>query len=529
MFPSFTLIISGLFTAYVLHSIHTIYVLYNPQECDQKRDLCLNPSFTTNDIFELYLCTSVDEHPLAKKLNCFYENKKFSLQTENTLSFGVSLPSYTLNNGSLYLHTVLTSLKNFREVDRYVITHKSTSLASTPLTKYTPKQAKAFNLLNKGIYDEEKETTNQKGSERPITHWKPKLVLNIVSTPLALSRRALPGEIAHLLKLTEKKEYLPIVYISEVRQRIKDLWPVNQSYPEMPLEVVYEPTTIGKLRFMLIIESSLKSMNKMGFTDNDTDDVKGIFFDTHIYLLLLTVFVTSFHVLFDFLAFKNDIQFWRSRKSMEGLSFSTLLWRCVSQFVITLYLMDQKTSYLVLIPSAIGTVIEFWKLKKALKIEIIGWKFTIRNRTEAEKQTDAYDSKFMKYLSLYILTPLVIGGAIYSILYTEHKSWYSWLIQSAANGVYAFGFLFMLPQLFINYKLKSVAHLPWRAFMYKAFNTFIDDLFAFLITSLPTAHRVAAFRDDIVFIIYLYQRWLYPVDKTRVNEFGETAEEKKTK
>jgi hypothetical protein len=66
----------------------------------------------------------------------------------------------------------------------------------------------------------------------------------------------------------------------------------------MPLEVTYEPVSIGKLRFMLIIESSLKSMNKMGFTDYDTDDVKGIFFDTHIYLLLLTVFVTSFHVSF---------------------------------------------------------------------------------------------------------------------------------------------------------------------------------------------------------------------------------------
>ena len=33
--------------------------------------------------------------------------------------------------------------------------------------------------------------------------------------------------------------------------------------------------------------------------------------------------------------------------------------------------------------------------------------------------------------------------------------------------MYAFGFLFMLPQLFVNYKLKSVAQLPWRAFMYK--------------------------------------------------------------
>ena len=32
-------------------------------------------------------------------------------------------------------------------------------------------------------------------------------------------------------------------------------------------------------------------------------------------------------------------------------------------------------------------------------------------------------------------------------------SWYSWCVQSAVNGVYAFGFLFMLPQLFVNYKV----------------------------------------------------------------------------
>ncbi|KFB44595.1 AGAP001492-PA-like protein [Anopheles sinensis] len=122
----------------------------------------------------------------------------------------------------------------------------------------------------------------------------------------------------------------------------------------------------------------------------------------------------------------------------------------------------------------------------------------------------------MQYLS-YVLYPLCIGGAIYSLLYLPHKSWYSWTISSMANGVYAFGFLFMLPQLFINYKLKSVAALPWRVFMYKAFNTFIDDVFAFIIT-MPTAHRFACFRDDIVFLVYLYQRWLYPVDKSRIDE-----------
>ena len=29
---------------------------------------------------------------------------------------------------------------------------------------------------------------------------------------------------------------------------------------------------------------------------------------------------------------------------------------------------------------------------------------------------------------------------------------------------------------------------------------------------------------DIVFFIYLYQRWIYPIDPKRVNEFGLTGE-----
>lgn len=51
---------------------------------------------------------------------------------------------------------------------------------------------------------------------------------------------------------------------------------------------------------------------------------------------------------------------------------------------------------------------------------------------------------------------------------------------------------------------------------YKFLNTIIDDLFAFVI-KMPTMHRLAVFRDDLVFLIFLYQRWIYRVDKTRVN------------
>ena len=59
---------------------------------------------------------------------------------------------------------------------------------------------------------------------------------------------------------------------------------------------------------------------------------------------------------------------------------------------------------------------------------------------------------------------------------------------------YIVGFIMMTPQLFINYKMKSVAHLPWRMMTYKALNTFIDDLFAFVI-KMPTLYRLGCFRD----------------------------------
>ena len=42
---------------------------------------------------------------------------------------------------------------------------------------------------------------------------------------------------------------------------------------------------------------------------------------------------------------------------------------------------------------------------------------------------------------------------------------------------------------------------------------------------MPFLHRLACFRDDVVFLIFLYQRWIYRIDPKRVNEYGQVLAE----
>jgi len=101
-----------------------------------------------------------------------------------------------------------------------------------------------------------------------------------------------------------------------------------------------------------------------------------------------------------------------------------------------------------------------------------------------------------------VLLPLAIGFSLRSLVVEQHHGWYSWLVASLTGSCYTFGFILMTPQLFINHHLKSVSHLPWKFLGFRFVNTFIDDLFAFIIR-MPTMHRISCFRDDIVFFIYL--------------------------
>lgn len=387
------------------------------------------------------------------------------------------------------------------------------------------------NLVNHSTIELDENITKRIPGEY-YSYWKPQLTFHLICdwNRYPSSFLKMPQMKDFIILSDDGNYYYPIVYFNEF-SLLKDYYiPLNDTINEVPIQFYYNGMGYQRFQMQSQMEWMWKMQENWGLAvEDEFDEIKRIFLETNPWFLGVTMFVSILHSVFDFLAFKNDISFWNNAKSYEGLSTKTLFLNAFFQFVILLYLLDNETSWMIIGSSAVGVVIELWKIRKVLRVKLFWWKNAIpllkfRDRMSyGGNKTRKYDNMAMKYL-MYILFPLVIGSSIYSLYYNKYKSWYSWVLSSLTSFVYTFGFITMTPQLFINYKMKSVAHLPWKAMIYKSLNTFIDDLFAFIV-KMPTLHRLACFRDDIVFFIYLYQRYIYPVDKKRRNEFGLTGEE----
>lgn len=80
----------------------------------------------------------------------------------------------------------------------------------------------------------------------------------------------------------------------------------------------------------------------------------GILMDTNPILLAITTIVSLLHMVFEMLAFKNDVQFWRQRKSMEGLSLRSIAVSAVYQGIVLAYLWDNDPPWMILASSSVG-------------------------------------------------------------------------------------------------------------------------------------------------------------------------------
>ncbi|KAI4157367.1 MAG: hypothetical protein LQ342_008325 [Letrouitia transgressa] len=339
--------------------------------------------------------------------------------------------------------------------------------------------------------------------------------------------------------------YYPILFVNTFWQLRDHMTEINSTVKTVPLHISLNNMANWKFSLYSSIDEGMKQNQKQaasggpmpaGGDGSEFEEFKRVLVDTNIYLLSTTAVVSVLHMVFEGLAFKSDISHWRHKKDNVGISVRTILGNVFMQTVIFLYLMDNSdgTSWMILFGQGMGILLEAWKITKTVDVRIrdtvpgslLPYKVTFEDKhklSETEEKTKEYDEIAFRYLYI-IAVPLLAAYAVYSLLYETHKSWYSFVITTLVGSVYAYGFLMMVPSLYINYRLKSVAHMPAKAMTYKFLNTFIDDLFAFTI-KMPTLHRLATLRDDVIFFVYIYQSWAYKVDYSRVNEFGQGGDD----
>ncbi|CAI5455382.1 unnamed protein product [Caenorhabditis angaria] len=503
--------------------------------------------FSPGQIFDMYVYLDDSE----EHFNNFENGNLFWLKKglrygdwtggpENDGSYSIhktmDTPEVLTRNQSLYMHTFIVKMgqspnpKDRNHVKREVI------YGVKQLNKYKKKYYKKTSNLLTGLSEQSDEDLAKAEIMKfeILNFWHPNISINIVDDQTQWQRGALPPPLDKDVKFSPGGEsYKPILFFNNYWNLGADYMPINETVKQINLTVTFYPLSLFKYQMYASqnMRSQWSGMLQMEQEDDDQDSVKQALLETNPILLGITVVVSILHTILEFLAFKNDIQFWRSRKDLVGLSVRSVLFNIFQSLIVFLYICDNDTNFVVKMSVGVGLLIEGWKIPKVLNVaidyenKILGIfprpVFSDKG-SYVESDTKTYDQMAFRYLS-WVLFPLLVGYAIYSVIYVEQKGWYSWVLNMLYGYLLMFGFITMTPQLFINYKLKSVAHLPWRMLTYKFINTFIDDLFAFVI-KMPMLYRIGCFRDDIIFLIYLYQRWIYRVDPTRMNEYGTSLE-----
>lgn len=454
-------------------------------------------------------------------------------------SFDVDVSESVRNNGSLYAHVfVFRSPDSHRGSGEPDLPSDLAAHRSYLLTRYLPRRKDA---TSRRLFISSQNSSRAESSRDIISYWHPNVTISIAGDPGAMSLDSIHPIARQFITLdpTDSRDasgrngfYLPVVYLDEFWLLREHMQPIDSRTQSLTLHFELSQTSMMRMQTLAALDASFRQQAlQMGGSGAEFEELKRILLETNVYLLATTVLVSLLHAVFEFLAFKNDIQHFRSRKDNVGLSVNAILINIGVQAVVLLYLADsaEETSWMILLGSGVGLAIEVWKLTRSVDVRIrrvpgsmLPYRLRLadkRTLSVAEQQTKQYDEQASHWLLLGCI-PLLLAYAVYALAYGSFRSRYSFLITTLAGFVYVYGFLSLVPALWINYRLKSVAHMPRRTLVYKFLNTIVDD-FAALIVKQPLLARLAAFRDDVVFIIYLYQSYIYRTDDRRANEYGQ--------
>lgn len=492
-------------------------------------------SISTEDVLEIKLFLSSNS-----KLNTPQKEIDFEVTTTSKqVEFDYTITEEDVNKRELFLYA-FGSLKNKKKEDR--IKEKFGLSKEEPLLFSQISLFEYILKVSKRIEDEFSDdfpvsSVESKENDKNIKvlYIKPNITLYISSNEQIESYsvheyRALNIPLRSDLK---SKSFLPLFCLS-------DFWVIKNEYQEInssqninfKIDIRLSPLT--KLKYMIALQANDKVMESSGIGSGKDMFVYLLKNNSSSYLTLLFT-VQSLHLIFSFLGFANDISHHKSLKKMDGLFTKIYFIRMFHYLIAVVYYYMEDVNKIIYFELVVSLVIEIWKLRKLYKISLSSiFPFVhIQNLLIIEKtESVSYEEEAIRITVKIIFIPLASIYLLYRIYYYSfyiHSHPFRFVIEYLFFLLNIFGFALMTPQIYINYKMKSVENLPIKALAYKFLNTIIDDVFAFALDT-PTLHRISVFKDDVIFVIFIVQMYLYRKNRKRhLDENDEKEKEKEKK
>ena len=411
------------------------------------------------------------------------------------------------------------------------------------LLKYSKKiRGKRNDLLldDMPIIDNE-EDKKIKNSTEKFLYYKPEITCYIIDAR-AKEESTTFAELNYLkidFKLNPtRKVFLPPIALSEFWIMSNELKQIatDKEIKESPIEeelkinIDIREISLFKFKYLKAIEFNDNNMSdQFGLESSKDIIVELIKYNSQNYLLLL-VTVQTLHLVFSFLGFANDISHHKKINKLDGLYTKIYFIRLFHYGVAVIYYYMEDVNKIIYFELVISLIIELWKFRKIFKTEVsLAFPFiSFKNRIQYEKSTStSYEEDAIKLTVKVIFIPLAVSYLVYRVYYYPNyiqTHIFKFIIEYFFFLLNIFGFALMTPQIYINYKMKSVEHMPIKALAYKFLNTIIDDIFAFALDT-PTLHRISVFKDDIIFVIFIVQMILYRKNK-RIEVLQETEVKK---
>lgn len=238
----------------------------------------------------------------------------------------IKLPKQVQNNGTLFAHFFVA--RTGYPVDPAAKDYNTADAVHflRPLNQYLPKKkVKKLKNLLAASEEAEEEVVDDTPDVQTVSYYHPNFTLSVIpdsGSPKFSQMHPAVRQYVQLERTGARDQsgkngwYYPILFLNTFWQLKTHMTELNSTVTEVPLRITLNHLANWKFSILTSIDEGSKQSTRQaayggpvpgGGDGSEWETIKEVLLDTNIYLLGTTGIVTILHMVFETLAFKNDI------------------------------------------------------------------------------------------------------------------------------------------------------------------------------------------------------------------------------